>query len=49
MELIYQIIVVLLMILCSIFIVGTDDKDIRNVMAAVLIACVFSFPLTLIF
>lgn len=51
MVLIYQIIVILLMIICPICIVGADkeEKEIRNAMTAVLIACVFSFPLTLIF
>lgn len=51
MILVYQIIVVLIMILCCLCIVGADkeEKDLRNIMAAVLIACVFSFPLTMIF
>lgn len=51
MVLIYQVIVILLMILCPICIVGADkdEKELRNIMAAILIACVFSFPLTMIF
>jgi hypothetical protein len=47
---VYQIVVILLIVLCIVCILGSEnDKEFRNIMAAVLIACILSLPLTFIF
>ncbi len=47
---IYRSLMIIVILLCVLFVIGErEDKELRRIMAIVLIACILTMPFTLLF